>query len=40
MHILHYMSGDNRQSILHGIPMQYLEAPKLILTFLKIFVRL
>jgi hypothetical protein len=25
MHILHYMSGDNRQSILHGIPIQYLD---------------
>jgi hypothetical protein len=25
MHILHYMSGDGRRSILHGIPMQYLD---------------
>jgi hypothetical protein len=25
MHILQYLSGDNRRSILHGIPMQYLD---------------
>ena len=25
MHILSYMSGDNRRSILHGIPMQHLD---------------
>lgn len=28
MHILHYMSGENRRSILHGIPMQYLDEIK------------
>ncbi len=28
MHILHYMSGENRRSILHGIPMQYLDQVK------------
>jgi hypothetical protein len=28
MHILHYMSGENRRSIMHGIPMQYLDQVK------------
>jgi hypothetical protein len=28
MYILSYMSGENRRSIMHGIPMQYLDQVK------------
>jgi hypothetical protein len=28
MYILSYMSGENRRSIMHGIPMQYLAEIK------------
>jgi hypothetical protein len=28
MHILQYKSGSDRQSIMHGIPMQYLDEIK------------
>ena len=28
MYVLQYVSGDDRQSIMHGIPMQYLNEIK------------